>query len=90
VGPRIQSCIPWEERESILSTGRRLSWWDRTKAQGGVDSPRSLGFKVVVKRRPFGSSFVQVLGLAPSSEGAPTANSEIGLDDGDGNEYIPR
>jgi hypothetical protein len=26
VGPRIQSCIPREESESLLSTGRRLSW----------------------------------------------------------------
>jgi hypothetical protein len=29
MGPRIQSCIPREERESLLSTGRRLSWCDR-------------------------------------------------------------
>jgi hypothetical protein len=45
VGPRIQSCIPREERESLLSTDRRLSWCDRTDAQGGVDSPRSSGFR---------------------------------------------
>jgi hypothetical protein len=51
VGPRIQSCILREERESLLSTNRRLSWCDRTDAQSGVDSPRSLGFRVVVKRR---------------------------------------
>jgi hypothetical protein len=84
VGPRIQSCIPREERESLLSTDRRLSWCDRTKAQGGVDSPRSSGFRVVVRRRSSGSSYVQVLGLAPGSEGAPTANSVMGPDDGDG------
>jgi hypothetical protein len=32
VGPRIQSCILREERESLLSTDRRLSWCDRTDA----------------------------------------------------------
>jgi hypothetical protein len=58
VGPRIQSCIPREERESLLSTSKRLSWCDRTDAQGGVDSPRSSGFKVAFRRRSFGSSFV--------------------------------
>jgi hypothetical protein len=90
VGPRIQSCIPREERESLLSTDRRLSWCDRTDAQGGVDSPRSSGFRVVVRRRSSGSSSVQVLRMAPGSEGAPTANSVMGPDDGDGSEYIPR
>jgi hypothetical protein len=30
VGPRIQSCIPSEERESLLGTDMRLSWCDRT------------------------------------------------------------
>ena len=28
VGPRIQSCILREERESLLSTNMRLSWCD--------------------------------------------------------------
>jgi hypothetical protein len=28
VGPRIQSCIPREESESLLSTDRRLNWCD--------------------------------------------------------------
>jgi hypothetical protein len=55
-----------------------------------VDSHRSSWFRDVVRRRSFGSSSVQVLGMAPGSEGAPTANNVMGLDDGDGNEYIPR
>jgi hypothetical protein len=78
-----------EERESLLSTDKRLSWCDRTDAQGGVDSPRSSGFRVVVRSRSYGSSSVQVLRFAPSSEGAPTVNSVMGSDDGDGREYIP-
>jgi hypothetical protein len=41
VGQRIQSCIPREEMESLLSIGRRLSWCDQTEARGGVDSPMS-------------------------------------------------
>jgi hypothetical protein len=90
VGPRIQSCIPREERESLLSTGRRLSRCDRTEAQGGVDSPRSSGFIVVVRRMSSGSSFVQVLRMTPGSEGAPTANNVMGPDDGDGSEYTLR
>jgi hypothetical protein len=95
VGPRIQSRNPREERESLLSTDRRLSWCEWTKAQGGrVDSPRSSGFRVVSRRRSSGSSSVQVLRLAPGSEGAPTANSVMDLrtgpGDGDGSEYLPR
>jgi hypothetical protein len=89
VGPRIQSCISREEMESLLSVGRRLNSCDRTDAQGGVDSLRSLAFKVVVRRRSSGSSSVQVLRMAPGSEGAPTANSVMGSNVGDGNEYIP-
>jgi hypothetical protein len=90
VGPRIQSFIPREERESLLRTDMRLSWCDRTDAQGGVDSPRSSRFKVIVKRISSSLSYVQVLGMAPGSEGAPTTNSVMGPDDGDGSEYIPR
>jgi hypothetical protein len=90
VGPRIQSCIPREERESLLSTDRRLNWCDRTDAQGGVDSPRSSGFIIAVRRMSSGSSYVQVLRMAPGSEGAPTANNVMGLDDDDGSEYFPR
>jgi hypothetical protein len=61
MGPRIQSCIPREESESLLSTDRRLNWCDRTNAHGEVDSPRSSGFRVAVRRRPSSSNFVQVL-----------------------------
>jgi hypothetical protein len=43
-----------------MSTCRRLSWCDRTDAQGGVDSPRSSRFEVVVRRRSSSSSYVQV------------------------------
>jgi hypothetical protein len=95
VVPRVQSCILREERESLQSTGRRLSWCERTKAQSGrMDSPRSSGFRVVVRRMSSDSSSVQVLRLAPGSEGAPTMNNVMdvrtGPDDGDGSEYIPR
>jgi hypothetical protein len=55
-----------------------------------VDSSRSLGFRVVSRRRSSGSSSVQVVGLTPGLEGAPTPNSVMGSDDGDGSEYIPR
>jgi hypothetical protein len=89
--PRIQSCIPREERESLQSTSRRLSRCEGTTAQSGrMDSLRSSGFRVAVRRMSSGSSYVQVLGMAPGSEGAPTANSVMGPDDGDGSEYIPR
>jgi hypothetical protein len=95
VGPRIQSRNPREERESLLSTNRRLNWCEWTEVQGGrVDSPRSSRFKVVARRRSSGSSLVQVLRLAPDLEGAPTANSVIDLktrpSDGDGSGYLPR
>jgi hypothetical protein len=90
MGPRIQSCIPREEGESLLSTGRRLSQCGRTNAQGGLDSPRRSGFWVGVKRRSSSSSSVQVLRITPGSKGAPTEHSVMGPDDGDGSEYIPR
>jgi hypothetical protein len=48
------------------------------------------GSGVVVRRRSFTSSFVQVLRMAPSSEGVPTEHSVMEPDDGDGSEYIPR
>jgi hypothetical protein len=54
-----------------------------------VDSPGSSGFRIIVRRRSSSSSSVQVLGMAPGSEGAPTEHSVIGPDDVDGNEYIP-
>jgi hypothetical protein len=81
-----QSCIPREESESLLSTGRRLSQVDRTDAQDEVSS----GFREVARRRSSSSSSVQVLRMAPGSEGAPTEHSVMGPDDGDGSEYIPR
>ena len=82
-----------EERESLLSAGRRLNQHERTNAQEwGFDSPRSSGFRVAARRLSSNSSSVQVVALVPSSEGAPTANSvtnlRMGLVD-DGNEYLP-
>jgi hypothetical protein len=90
VVPRIQSCILREESESLLSTGRRLSQCGQTNAQDGVDSPRSSGFWVASRRRSFSSSSVQVLRMAPGSEGAPAEHNVMGPDDGDGSKYIPR
>jgi hypothetical protein len=84
--PRIQSCISREESESLLSTGRRLNQVDQTNAQDEVSS----GFRVAARRRSSSSYSVHVLRMAPGSEGAPTKNSVMGPDDGDGSEYIPR
>jgi len=91
VGPRIQPRIPREETESLLSTGRRASRSDGTNAQGVASS----GFPVAVSGGSSGSSSVQVLGMAPGSEGAPTALSMIEMkmepaDVGDDSEYLPR
>jgi hypothetical protein len=86
VAPRIQSCIPREESESLLSTGRRLNQVDRTNAQDEVSS----WFQDVARRRSSSSSYVQVLKMAPGSKGAPTEHSVMGPDDGGGSEYIPR
>jgi hypothetical protein len=61
MAPRIQSCIPREESESLLSIGRGLSQVDRTNAQDEVSS----GFQDVAKRRSSSSSSVQVLRIAP-------------------------
>jgi hypothetical protein len=55
-----------------------------------VDSPRSSGFEIAVRRRSSSSSYVQELRMAPGLEGAPTEHSLMGPDDGDGNEYFPR
>jgi hypothetical protein len=90
VGPRIQSCIPREESESLLSIGRKLNQCGRTNAQDGVDSPRISRFRVAVGRRSSSLSFVQVLRIALGSEGAPIEHSVMGPNDGDSNEYIPR
>jgi hypothetical protein len=54
-----------------------------------VDSPRSSTFRVAIRRIYYGSSSMQLLGIAPGLEGAHTANNVMGLDDGDGKEYIP-
>jgi hypothetical protein len=79
VGPRIQPQNTREERVPLLSTDRRLSWCEWTKAQGGVDYPRSSGFIVVSKRMSSSSSSMQVLRLAPSSKGAPIADNVMDL-----------
>jgi hypothetical protein len=84
VAPRYQSCISREESKSLLSTGKRLSQVDRTDAQDEV----SLGFLEVARRRSSSLSSVQVLRMAPGSEGAPTEHNVMGPNDGDGREYI--
>jgi hypothetical protein len=66
VAPRYQSCIPREESESLLSTGRRLNQVDRTDAQDEVSS----GFREVTRRRSSSSSSVQVLRMAPGFRGS--------------------
>ena len=94
VAPRVQSRVPMEERESLLSTGRRLSQHERTNAQEWrIDSPRSLGFKVADRRLSSYLSSVQVVALVPGSEGAPTMNNVMDLGTrpiDDGSEYLPR
>jgi hypothetical protein len=50
----------------------------------------SSGFRVVARRRFSSSSYVQVLRMAPGSEGAPTEHSVMEPDDSDGSEYFPR
>ena len=94
VVPRVQSRVPMEERESLLSTGRRLCQHERTNAQEwGFDSPGSSGFRVASRRLSSYSSSVQVVALVPGSEGAPIANSVMDLRTGpigDGSEYLPR
>jgi hypothetical protein len=55
-----------------------------------VDSPRSSGFQVAIRRSYSSSSSMQVLRITPGSEGDPTEHSVMGPDDGDGNDYIPR
>jgi hypothetical protein len=55
-----------------------------------VDSLRSLGFWIVVGRISSSSSYVQVFRMDPGSEEAPTKQSVMGPNDGDGSDYIPR
>ena len=86
VAPRYQSCIPREESESLMSTGRRLNQVDRTDAQDEVSS----GFQEVAKRISFSSSFVLVLRMAPGSKGAPNDHSVMEPDDSDANKYFSR
>ena len=51
VAPRVQSRVPMEERESLLSTGRKLNQHEGTNAQEwGIDSPRSSRFRVAARR----------------------------------------
>jgi hypothetical protein len=84
VVPRYQSFIPREESESLLSTGRRLSQVYRTDAQDEVSS----GFREVVRRIYSSLSSMQMLRMAPGSEGSLIEHSVMGPDDGYGNEYI--
>ena len=92
---RVQSRVPMEERESLLSTGRRLNQHEQTNAQEwGIDSPSSSRLRVVARRLSLDSNSVQVVVLVPASEGAPTPNNVMDLrtgpDDDDGSEYLPR
>ena len=93
MAPRVQSRVPMEERESLLSTGKTLSQHERTNAQEwGIDSPRSLGFRVAARRLSSDSSSVQVVALVPGSEGAPITSNVMDLRTGpidDGSEYLP-
>ena len=83
MAPRIQSRVLMEERESLLSNGRRLNQHEQTNAQEwGIDPPRSSGFKVAPRRLSSDSSSVQVVALVPGSEEAPTANSVMDLKTG--------
>ena len=94
VAPRVQSRVPMEERESLLSTGKRLIQQERTNSQEwGFDSPRSSGFRVAAKRLSSDSSSIQVVALVRGSEGVPTANSVMDLrmePIDDGSEYLSR
>jgi hypothetical protein len=50
----------------------------------------SLGFQDVARRRSSSLSSVQVLRMAPGSEGAPIERSVMEPDDSGGNKYFPR
>ena len=82
-----------EERESLLSTCRRLNQYERTNAQDWrVDSLRSSGFRVASRRLSSYSSSVQVVALVPGSEGDPTTNNVMDLRTRhihDSSEYLP-
>ena len=91
---RGQLIVPREERESLQSTGRRLSRYGGTETEERrVDSPRSSGFRIVASRRLSVSSFVQEVSMAPASEGASTVNSVFDMrmaECSDGSLYLPR
>ena len=92
---RGQLIVPRGERESLQSTGRRLSQSGGTETEEGrVDSPRSSGFQIVASRRRSSvSSYVQVVNMAPTSEGAPTFNSVFDMrmaERSDGSLYLSR
>ena len=94
MAPRVQSRVPMEGRECLLSTGRRFSQHERTNAQEwGIDSPSSSRLRVAARRLSLDSSSVQIVALVPGSEGAPAGNSVMDLRMGpvdDGSEYLPR
>jgi hypothetical protein len=46
-------------------------------------------FQDVARRRSSSSNSMQVLRIAPGSEGAPTEHSVMEPDDSDGSEYFP-
>jgi hypothetical protein len=83
VGPRIQSCIPREERESLLSTDKRLNWCDRTSSKWEDGLSEELRVQSSFQEDVFWFEFYAGVGLALGSEGAPTANNVMGPDDGD-------
>ena len=58
-----------EERESLMSIGKKLIQYERINAQDWrVDSPQSSRFRVVAKRLSSNSSLVQVVALVPGSK----------------------
>ena len=80
MAPKLQSQVSMEERESLVSTCRRLTQYENTNAQDWIlYSPRSLGFRVDSRRLSSNSSSVQAVVLVPGSEGAPTANNVMDL-----------
>ena len=82
-----------EERESLLSTGKRIGQYEWINAQDWrMDSPRSSRFRVASRRLSSDSSSVQVVALVPGSGGAPTTNNVMDLRKvvvDDGSEYLP-
>ena len=78
MAPMVQSQVLMEERESLLSIGRRLSLYERTNVEDWrVDSPKSSGFSVASRRLSSYSS--SVVALVPGLDGAPTTNIVMDL-----------